>query len=146
MAKAKRRNRYEIGEKHGGTRHYFPTRTIEWEWVHTGPEFARSHPLGRLRGGMFLVIAYVILHLVLVVALAILEDRAYFALVGFDILTLGALLAKKTVAYPLVWILAIFSLPASIFLVWYWADGVRPNLIYRHRFERLVRRSEAASV
>lgn len=137
----------------------------EWEWVYTGPEFARSHRLYRRGPGVWLSA------LVLLAAggalLLVPEPGWYdYLLHGFFLFVLIPLLALHPAAYPLMLIsiallvLAPISavvpdvLPypapgvALVFhfllvpLAFYWADGVGPNLIYRHRFERLVPQQE----
>jgi len=124
---------------------------IESEWVYTGPAFARSHPIAQHLGAVWLVVLWVALQLV----------SAGFALVGFarrmfdgqgfwtallvlllfililnNFLVLWGLMTRNTVAWYPVWVSLICCLAVPLMI--YWASGQRPNLIYRHRFGRLV--------
>lgn len=128
-----------------------PGKVIGWEWVQTGPDFALGHPLAQRFGAIWFVIAFIALHAVALVAsaiwqiltagpgwIAILWTILMLILICNDILALAGLLGRHPIAWPTVWIALILSFPLSLPLVVYWADGTRPNLIYRHRFERLV--------
>ncbi len=117
-------------------------RTREWEWVYTGRAFALSHPLSSIPVGVWLTLAF----LVLVFAwdaYVTFSDGADHIPLALHALVLAAaaatILRRHPAAYPLVFVmLIVFGLPLSIPFIVYWADGVRPNLIYRHRFERLL--------
>lgn len=117
----------------------------EWEWVYVGRHAARSllphatpnWPI-HLTGG--LVLAQTV---VAGFVAAVLPDLGWARLgfifgAGFGALTCLALWRRAPVAYPMVLAMLCGALPLSVPLLWFWADGVRPNLIYRHRFERLV--------
>ncbi|MDO5643023.1 MAG: hypothetical protein Q4G26_11665 [Paracoccus sp. (in: a-proteobacteria)] len=126
---------------------------ITEQWVPVDPGFARAHPLGRHLGGVWLVVIWVGLHAfgviwalvghVLVqsswaVGLHLLFGILLVLLLVIDGFALLALLARHPLARVLVWVVLILSFPLSIPLIFYWADGVKPNLIYAHRFERMV--------
>jgi hypothetical protein len=117
--------------------------TMEWEWVHVPRAFARRHRLYRLGFGIYAV-AVVIMATFAVQVWAGLIHAPWFAIpYGVIVaLTLLFLIAKGAVAYPLVYLCLIPGLPFTLPAIVYWADGVRPNLIYRHRFERLCREEE----
>jgi hypothetical protein len=140
-----RLDRYAIGEGYGGSAaSNGPSGLIEWEWVHAGREFARSHPAGKMNLGVFAVMGYVAIHGAVSVYAGIRVGGALHFL--FAINCACAVLAmwkKSLMAWPLVWISLAKSFPFSLPAMWYWADGVRPNLIYRHRFERLVEGGDA---
>ncbi len=115
----------------------------EWEWVYVGRSFARAHDLHRLSPMIWLV------GLGVSACMTLIWMRLYFApasphllvwvgAIGFYALTLMALLRLWPVAYPMVSFALVPAIPFSLPLMVYWADGVRPNLIYRHRFERLI--------
>ncbi len=116
----------------------------EWAWVRTGAEFAVNHPMARLRGGLLLIVGYVIAQWGFVLVNAILSEGYWltWAVFGvFSILsvtTIYALGAFRPGARQLVWLHLFLGFPISLPLMVYWADGVRPNLIYARRFERLV--------
>jgi len=118
--------------------------TVEWEWVYVGKEAAHTHPLGRLSFGIICVALFLIFGVVW-------QFGYYFgrfpipyflAGVAFEmlllILTLLLVIFRHPAAYPSVFFLLCLNFPFSIPFLLYWADGVRPNLIYRHRYERLV--------
>ncbi|MDO5604105.1 MAG: hypothetical protein Q4G25_02980 [Paracoccus sp. (in: a-proteobacteria)] len=132
---------------------------IERQWVPTGAGFALSHPLAQTLGPVWLLVGWcglaglaalgwnlwILLHLG-----QIWQSGAMFftvALIGLALnltLFLAAALAvpflvlRRPQAVVPVWIALILTLPFSIPMMMWWADGVRPNLIYRHRFARLV--------
>lgn len=126
---------------------------IESEWVDTGAEFALSHPVAQHLGAVWLVVAWVAIHAVLacwqMVEMFRYGGNALFVvpllvlLVLNDIVALLTLIARHPLASRSVWICLIMTFPLSIPLMFYWADGVRPNLIYRHRFGRLVQQKAA---
>ncbi|PIE18368.1 MAG: hypothetical protein CSA65_05535 [Proteobacteria bacterium] len=122
---------------------------IDWEWVYTGAEFARRHAPQRLPVGVWLT-------LVCLFAAALLMALSGRPL-GLRIVTCAVLLApvlpmlkRHPAAYPLMLLALgtalflgpVLVLPMLVPLAFYWADGVWPNLIYRHRFERLVPRED----
>lgn len=116
---------------------------VEWEWVFTGQTFATNHPLSKDLGGIWWVLGF----LVFIAGVTIwslwigvpgLRVLQYFAL-AVVFLAIPTLLFRHPSAYPLTWVLLILTFPISLPFIVYWADGVRPNLIYRYRFERLVR-------
>lgn len=128
---------------------------LEAEWVYTGANFALSHPLSQRLGAVWFVIGWLVLHLGLcvwsIVGLQQTPDVAghLFGTLGLllvllvllaliDMIGLAGLLGRHPVAWLPVWIILILTFPASLPLVIYWADGVKPNLIYAHRFEKLV--------
>ncbi|MBM7067775.1 hypothetical protein [Actibacterium sp. 188UL27-1] len=116
--------------------------TIGWEWVYVGPEFARSHPAAARFGAVWLVIAWVALLAAGYTLAAVADDFwrfgwTWWIAAMFAELTFVALLLRWPVAYGMTLILLGVSLPFSFPLLIYWADGVRPNLVYRWRFERL---------
>lgn len=132
----------------------------EWEWVYTGPDFARAHPLHKILGGHVLVAGFVCVvgYLRFGLGWAVLFGPAggvwakgwlgavavgllvvlLIVLTLMCILTVVLLLRRSTGAWHLTWLFLVLGLPWSIPLMFYWAEGRRPNLIYRHRFERLV--------
>ncbi len=116
----------------------------EWEWVYTGREFALGHPMSRLGVSIYLTAGFVLLQWGLGARAVYLMPESALSWTVFAIftlltpLTLVSLFKRSPAAWVLVWIHLICSFPLSLPLVFYWADGVRPNLIYRHRFERLV--------
>jgi hypothetical protein len=123
----------------------------EWEWVYTGADFARSHPLSQRLGGVRVVAAFIVMHWAGLVALDVARGagpESWAALALYSVLVAVVLLAlvrRHPAAWPLVWFPLALGFPLSLPLIVYWADGTRPNLIYRHRFERLVpERTEAA--
>ena len=118
---------------------------IESEWVYTGAGFALSHPVAQHLGAVWLVVLWVALHAglcVLGLLSADLLGGLQLSLLVFlllsDIFAILTLIGRHPLARYPVWICLIFSFPFSLPLVMYWADGLRPNLIYRHRFSRLV--------
>lgn len=128
--------------------------TIEWEWVHVGRGFAVAHPLSARLGAVWWVVAWIAAqpallgHVLVTVAGGAVHGVSAATgiatlLVGLQavlsVLTLIALVLRAPVAWGLVWLNLFLTLPLSVPLMVYWADGVRPNLIYRHRFERLRR-------
>lgn len=133
-------DRYDVGDAYGGSSaSSSETGIVEWEWVHVGRDFAQTHPLGQLRGWMLAVIAFVALHAAFMAYVAVFTGTPFaFIVTVIDGLAIATMLRKSPLAWPLVWISLIAAFPFSLPLMFYWADGVRPNLIYRHRFERLV--------
>lgn len=129
------------------------TGIIESEWVYTGPAFARSHPIAQHLGAVWLVVAWVALQFVIVVAGAVealshlsaghglafgLLALLLFVLALNNLLALFGLVTRNTVAWYPVWLSLICGVLLTIPLMFYWGGGLRPNLIYRHRFGRLV--------
>lgn len=133
------------------------------KWVYTGAAFALNHPLSQRLGAVWFVVAWLaMLAVVWVTAVFMLPwDRLnpvtftdYFMLsagllMGFllflnDLLGILALIGRHPIARWCVWLSLITSFPLSIPLMFYWADGVKPNLIYAHRFEKLVPLNEAS--
>lgn len=116
----------------------------EWEWVQTGPEFARSHKMGQFGGALYLVAGFVVFQWAVWVWQVTRHADLWQVWLGFaaltllSVLTLYALVARRRGARGLVWVHLALGFPLSLPLVVYWADGVRPNLAYAHRFERLV--------
>ena len=125
------------------------------KWVYTGADFALSHPISQRLGAIWFVVIWMVLHLALcLVGVAWvfgmsgpLESYLWLRgllLVLFVLLTLNdalgllGLVGRHPIARPCVWLSLILGFPLSLPLVVYWADGVRPNLIYAHRFETLV--------
>lgn len=132
----------------------------ESEWVFTGPDYVQGHPLNRLGFGLWATV--VVLGLgaaihALWVALSVAALTEYGGPIGVLALWQAALavvyiapvwpiLKRRPVAYPLLLlafavsvivldaVMIVLLLPVLI----YWSDGVRPNLIYRYRFQRLV--------
>ncbi|MDO5621986.1 MAG: hypothetical protein Q4G24_11000 [Paracoccus sp. (in: a-proteobacteria)] len=125
---------------------------IERQWVPTGADFALSHPLAQRLGSLWLLVGWCAL-----VGLACLMASIW--LIGFSDLPAGWLMAvvmlngllflmalfaivflilRRPQAIVPVWIVLILTLPFSVPLMAYWANGTRPNLVYRHRFARLV--------
>ncbi|MEP3345510.1 MAG: hypothetical protein ABJN34_11720 [Litoreibacter sp.] len=139
------RDRYFIGETYGGSAaHRTSDKTIEWEWVHVGRTWALSHPLARMRGGMLIMLSFISICGAFWTYLALtLGSLEVLPMVFVSYLTLVALLRKWAAAWVLVWLTLLSTFPVSIPFIIYWADGVRPNLIYRHRFGRLVHPREA---
>lgn len=138
------RDRYFIGEAYGGsaTGRTSPN-TIEWEWVHVGRQWALSHPMARLHGGVLVIVAYVACWgLTWTYIAAMLPAPEAYVMSFFCGFALVALVRRSPLAWPLVWLNLLATLPVSLPFMMYWADGVRPNLIYRFRFERLVRSSQ----
>ncbi|MFD1880937.1 hypothetical protein [Paracoccus pacificus] len=131
---------------------------IEEEWVDTGPEFALSHPLSQSLGGIWWIIAWCVL--------TVLASAYFLAIIVLDILLFGnlnwlsllllplnlltlivglaaipCLFLRNPMASALVWIVLVLTLMVP--LMFYWNSGTRPNLIYRHRFSRLMRADPA---
>ncbi|MFK7938940.1 MAG: hypothetical protein AB8B82_06145 [Roseovarius sp.] len=116
---------------------------LDWEWVYVGRSFAQGHALNRITPALILVG-------VAVVAVSGLfwwrlidtavppHPSLWVGVAALYLLTLLALLRRWPVAYPLVHLTLVPGLPLTLPVIVYWADGIRPNLIYRHRFERLV--------
>jgi len=136
-----------LRHRHMGIRGMEP-QTIEWQWVYTGFRFVAQHPLYARLGGIWVVVFWVSAQGLLTafsVTEAALQVTPPWYLWPIPLLlaliyisALLTLLARAPAAYPLTWVVLILSFPLSLPLVVYWADGTRPNLIYRHRFERLV--------
>ena len=115
----------------------------EWEWVYTGRQFVWRHPDHRLSGGVFCIMVAVALTPVGIWWIYLSGPGGWPAfsilyLGWFYWLTLLALVMRWPFAYPLTFLCLLAGLPFTIPLIVYWADGVRPNFVYRHRFERLV--------
>ena len=139
----KGQDRYHIGQAYGGSQaRRRRGKTIEWEWVHTGRAFARTHPLGTSRGGLWLVLAFVALHGMAAAYAGLHVSAVLYVFCLLDAVALMLLWRRHLAAWPLTWIVLVQSFPVSLPLMIYWADGTRPNLVYRHRFERLVRPQE----
>jgi len=119
-------------------------RTIEWEWIYVGRETAHAHPLGRVSFGVFCVAAFLVLCWGWHVLYFLGQSYYPYLWIGLSVetvlllLMLRLILVRHPAAYPLVFVLLGLNFPISLPFLFYWADGVRPNLIYRHRFERLV--------
>ena len=134
---------------------------LEWEWVYTGARFAQSHPLYERLGPVLLVIGAVMAISAirlsgfwqLWVGLMHMWGEGWPSLVlmaiftallilftSLAILTVLLLFARHPLAWYFTWFPLVLGLPWSVPIIWYWAAGRRPNLVYRHRFERLVRR------
>ena len=138
---------------------------IESQWVYVDPTFALTHPSTQSLGAIWFVIGWIALHLTLalwfLVEIAALwlgvMDRGFLlagpvdgglwllvfvtlmaAFAVVDILALIGLLGRHPLARIPVWITLVLTFPLSLPLVVYWADGVKPNLLYAHRFERMV--------
>lgn len=117
---------------------------LEWEWVYTGKDFALSHPLSRVPFGVYLTYAFLVILFVMSILAADFFWNSKATIILFAIygmaLFVGGLLAlrRHPATYPFTFLLLILEFPWSIPFLVYWADGVRPNLIYRHRFERLI--------
>ncbi|WP_224814026.1 hypothetical protein [Hasllibacter sp. MH4015] len=120
----------------------------ECEWVFTGADYVAGHPLNRLSFGLWASAAAFALATALVIfdlALGLAAPWEW-ALAAVFALPIWPILARQPVAYPMVFgagLAAVVTLsPVLMALMlpvcFYWADGVRPNLIYRHRFERLL--------
>lgn len=138
----------------------------EWQWVYTGPAFARGHRLSQSHGPVLFVIAWVtvtssvqlyfMLSLVLIsveiwgqgwmgaVAFSLL-CLLVFLFAVFAIFTILFLWRRNTAAWFPTWVFLLLGFPLTLPLIVYWADGVRPNLVYRHRFERLIPLPKATS-
>lgn len=123
---------------------------IESEWVYTGAAFALNHPISQHLGAVWLVVIWVALHAGLGVLGVINLTMAglgpftmLFALllvllVLNDLFAILTLIGRHPLAWYPVWLCLICTFPLSLPLIMYWSDGARPNLIYRHRFGRLV--------
>ncbi len=126
---------------------------IESEWVYTGPAFARSHPIAQHLGAVWLVVLWVALQLVGASNMLVemigrtLDGQGFwtallvlllFILIMNNFLALWGLMTRNTVAWYPVWVSLICGVLLVSPLMIYWASGQRPNLIYRHRFGRLV--------
>ncbi len=120
----------------------------EWEWVFTGPDYVKDHPLNRLSFGLWTSATALGLASALVL---------YDVAMGFGhwwdlplALILAApiwpILARRVEAFPMVFgagLAAIVSMYAVLIAIVlpvcvYWVGGLRPNLIYRYRFERML--------
>ncbi len=128
---------------------------LEAEWVYTGAAFALNHPLSQRLGAVWFVIGWLVLHAAVcllgmfyllgtpgilgsLIGLGGLLLLLLAMLLLIDLIGIVGLLGRHPIAWLPVWIILILTFPASLPLVVYWADGVKPNLIYAHRFERLV--------
>ena len=116
----------------------------EWEWIYTGPAFAQTHPLSKSLGAIWLVVVWIAACWAFAL-LRILDLPTSWIFWGiFAAQTVLVLLAFLTIVrrHPAAWVLVlvilVMSFPLSVPLLVYWVDGKRPNLIYRHRFERRV--------
>ncbi|MEO1778034.1 MAG: hypothetical protein AAFU63_04510 [Pseudomonadota bacterium] len=137
------KDRFKIGEAYGGSRAGCADHGVdEWEWVHTGRAFALAHPMGKVRGWMLAVVAYVAAHMALCVYAGLFANILLLPVAVIDLAALVAILKRSPLAWPLVWVPIALSFPLSLPVLFYWVEGTRPNLIYRHRFERLVRPTE----
>lgn len=124
----------------------------EAEWVFTGAPYVRGHPLNRLSFGLWASVVVLALCFALsvtgIVLAPVIGAQAVLA-VAF-LLPIWPIIARKPVAYPLVIGAFITSVIATnpvlmalmLPVLMYWVDGVRPNLIYRYRFERLSPQGE----
>lgn len=127
------------------------------EWVCTGAGFALTHPLSQRLGAVWLVVAWLSLHAaIMVVGFIIFPWERVNPISLTDYLMFGAMLLLAALLFlndlfgiltligrhPFarwsVWLNLIVTFPLSIPLMFYWADGVKPNLIYAHRFEKMV--------
>lgn len=117
---------------------------IEWEWVYTGRNFAREHPLGQVSFGIYLTFGFLLLSPVVPIYFTGLEQigalawgivASYAALLSVTFLLA---LKRHPLTYPLTIFMLALEFPLTVPFIMYWVDGVRPNLVYRHRFERLV--------
>lgn len=137
----------------------------EWEWVYTGPEFASNHRLFRRGLGIWFSVLVLLLagsalllvpkpswydyllhgfFLFVVIPLVRLHPSAYplmLIAIGLMLLAPVSIVVPDALSYPVLPLGLVFQL-MLVPLAFYWADGVRPNLIYRHRFERLVPQNE----
>ena len=112
---------------------------IEWEWVYTGRDFSRSHPEGRLSIGILLTLVAIFFVWFFIMQLTgPIGPVLHVVYLGLCIMTTVAALRRSPITYPLVFFLLVPGFPFTAPFMVYWADGVRPNLIYRHRYERLV--------
>ena len=123
---------------------------IESEWVYTGAGFALGHPVAQHLGAIWFIVVWSALQMgaALLVAYELFAfGSGFFSLLG-GVLLMG-LAINNVFAIPMligrhpwadipVWISLILGFPLTLPLVMYWADGARPNLIYRHRFGRLA--------
>lgn len=127
--------------------------TIESEWVYTGPDFARNHPMARRLGAVWLIVLWVAFQLAGAAmgfvdmlgrlfsgqgAVFALLAGLLFLLILNNLLALFGLLTRNTVAWYPVWVSLFSGIVLSGPLMIYWASGTRPNLLYRHRFGRLI--------
>lgn len=128
---------------------------IDAIWVETGPRFALDHALAQRLGGVWWVVGWCGLAAALAAAwigfriagllgpqpvhwsIAIFLPLNMLMLVS-ALAALPCLFLRNPMASFLVWIVLVLSFPLSLPLVFYWKDGVRPNLVYRHRFAKLV--------
>ncbi|WBU53825.1 hypothetical protein [Paracoccus sp. SCSIO 75233] len=127
------------------------------KWVYTGVAFALNHPLSQRLGAVWFVVAWLALSAVAVIVGVVMvpwDDlnpegfTDYAMLSGFillavllflnDLLGILALIGRHPIARGCVWLNLVTTLPFSLPLILYWADGVKPNLIYAHRFEKYV--------
>ena len=130
---------------------------IESEWVYTGAGFALSHPVAQHLGAIWFIVVWSALQMgaALLVAYEVFAfGSGFFSFLG-GVLLMGLAISNVLAILTLighhpwadipVWISLILGFPLTLPLVMYWADGARPNLIYRHRFGRLAMpKSEAA--
>lgn len=111
--------------------------TIEAEWISVPRDFVQTHPGYRLSFGIYFTALAVIAGAVFPVWLVPLGNVVFWPAVIYVAVTLVFMALKGAVASPLVYIGLLPGLPFTLPFMFYWADGVRPNLIYRHRFGRL---------
>lgn len=143
---------------HWGRERYDRLRAVgrgiqEWQWVYVGPEVARGlMPYARpgwpihLTSGLILAQCVSAISSVVLLGGPVWFNALLLGGAGFGFLTVWALWCRSPAAYPMVMAALVFALPFSIPLIVYWAEGRRPNLIYRHRFERLVPEGGGAHV
>jgi hypothetical protein len=116
---------------------------LESEWVWTGGKFARNY-CPQLGLGVWVTIGMIAAMLAFHIVAFVYSDTV--SLLSMAHLMLGpvvliVLWRRHPVAYPLVFLFLIIMLPTALAVLavpflFYWAEGAKPNLIFRHRFER----------
>lgn len=108
------RVRYRAAQSYGGTvQGAAPNAQAEgWEWVYTGADFAREHRLGKFGGWLWLMLFYVLTHLLvlpLFVPMPVLDmvvsvsrtGVLFWLLVALDVVIAVALVRRWQSAYRL---------------------------------------------
>lgn len=127
------------------------------KWVYVTPAMARSHPMGRFGGMLWVVAGYFVLVAAVRVSALIAMPGMVSAVTG-GLLVLGPLLCAAALALRVPWaqpvvatlsalsvLGAVRGLPAGdplsvlevivlVLIVFYLLEGDRPNLVYRHRY------------
>lgn len=126
----------------------------EWEWVYTGAEYTRRNQFGtpgRMVPLQLFFSFYCVFHLLsfvaIVTALVSVSFPSYPSItylslsagvIFIDVIILVGLWRRWPATYLLMFILFLSSVPISIPFLFIWVESRRVNLVYQHRFERLI--------